>query len=114
MASRVEMKKFNKIIENIVIGFGGTPIESPFPFSTDESKSWTLETRVGELQISVHAPESSKLFSVFCRFEDVDKAKTFIGDDNRLNKYSGKFNFHYSDREGMLTVFENTLEKLKL
>ena len=68
---------------------------------------YEIETKHGKLLITLHdsdAEDGSDLYSVYCRFEDVDRAKKalcrerngFYSMDGRLNPHSGKWNFHQS------------------
>lgn len=57
---------------------------------------YSLQTHAGELRISIDGD------SLMCRFEDVPKAKeelysSLYGLDDRLNPYSGKWNWHGLD-----------------
>jgi len=67
--------------------------------------NFTLATKAGELRLSLstdlwlltqpgdwrggHAPW------IACRFADVATAKRVLGSDDRLNPFSGKWNFHH-------------------
>ena len=80
---------------------------------------WVLKTVAGDLHISVHEPERSEVFSLFCRFEDVEKAKTFVPThaqrlykNNTMNGYSGKWNFHSYDANELLDEFKTELSSL--
>lgn len=76
---------------------------------------WVLKTVAGELNISIHEPERSEVFSIFCRFEDVEKAKNIVlpgGYHSRLNDYSGKWNFHAYDANELLQEFKTELSSL--
>ncbi len=52
---------------------------------------WILETPLGELGISVWSD------SIVTRFQDVDRADLPSLPGPTLNRYSGKWNFHWSD-----------------
>ena len=55
------------------------------------SHPWVLETPAGELLVSIHDG------AVFTRFDDLERAKRFCASVGKeCNRYSGKWNFHYS------------------
>lgn len=78
----------------------------------DLASHYKMETKAGELYITFHEAEASKVFSIFCQFQDVNKAKEILKDSERLNKYSGKWNFHYSDADTALTAFHNEIHPI--
>lgn len=108
MASKVQMEKFNKRVEKIVLGMGGT-VKSSLPYR------WSLITKAGELLIAVHEAEASKLFSIFCCFEDPILANEILKESNKgnLNKHSGKFNFHRQDQEQIIEEFTSSLKEIE-
>lgn len=110
--SQKRMTAFNKKVSELVERqFGGTLIKD----RGDGAKKWSLQTKASELNISIHAPESSYLFSIFTCFEDVNKANVVlkeIGLGDNLNTFSGKFNLHISDEKVCLESFEIFLNKI--
>ena len=60
---------------------------------------WCMDTQLGELGLSFDEEHGA----IFCRFQDVDKACVKLNPNrhcisplwNRLNPYSGKWNFHF-------------------
>ena len=108
MATKIQMEKFNKRVEKIVLALGGT-VSPPFDYR------WTLKTKAGDLLITVHEAESSKLFSIFCRFEDPILANEILKESNKgnLNKHSGKFNFHRQDQEQIIEEFTSSLKEIE-
>ncbi len=53
---------------------------------------WKIETQAGPLHISFDKPvKRQKIFSMFCRFDDVKKGYELTGNSN---KFSGKWNHH--------------------
>lgn len=73
---------------------------------------YKMETKAGELHITLEEPETSKVFTIYCQFQDVEKAKELLKGSDRLNKYSGKWNFHYMDADTALTQFHNELKPI--
>ena len=108
MASKIQMAKFNKKIEAIVLSMGGT-LNSFIPYN------WSVQTKAGKLFVKVHESEASKLFSIFCCFEDEKLANEMLTESNKsnLNRSSGKFNFHYSDEETCLRIFTYSLKEIE-
>jgi hypothetical protein len=71
-----------------------------------------LQTCVGMLRLSMS--EGHSLGSVFCRFDEPERAVEFMGRNN-LNPYSGKWNHHWGkevDSETALRLFKTDLERL--
>jgi len=60
---------------------------------------YEIETKGGKLRITLHEDEHSMesgIYSVFCRFNDVEKARKYFGIHSyQLNPHSGKWNFHH-------------------
>lgn len=106
MASKVQMQKFNNKVGKIVLALGGIP---------DTFYKWVIETKAGKLYISVHEAEASKLFSIFCRFDDAKLANEILPENckGNLNNYSGKWNFHFQDEEICLQVFQSRLKEIE-
>ena len=93
----IKSEKFNKAVEKYVNTFNPTE-------TTLGVYRWTIPTSLGYLEITVHEPEKrQKLFSVFMKFQNVDKAKV----ETICNSHSGKWNIHISN-------FEGALEELKI
>jgi hypothetical protein len=108
MASKIQMEKFNRKVEKIVLGMGGT-LNSPLPYR------WTVQTKAGKLFVTVHEAEASKLFSIFCCFDDEKLANEMLTDYNKsnLNKHSGKWNFHVSNEQECLNSFTSSLKEIE-
>lgn len=75
------------------------------------SYKWRLNTKCGPLLITIHDSDFTKqgnlkkqrnpLASIYCRFDDIEAAKVCSEvDKNRLNRFSGKYNFHTSQEDG--------------
>jgi len=79
-------------------------IESDHPGNYE----WIKETDFGVLLFYPENCGDSGIYSVFCRFEDPQKAidilKMFGG-----NTYSGKCNFHFSEKDVILHNFDRLL-----
>lgn len=105
MASKVQMQKFNKRVEKLILSLGGVP---------DTFYKWVIETKAGKLFVTVHEPEASKVFSIFCRFDDPKLANEMLPENckGNLNIYSGKWNFHYEDADVCLQILEWRLKEI--
>lgn len=59
---------------------------------------YVIETKAGPMTINPSTnPSRAKqggIFTVFCKFEDVDRANKLLGVTIHLNPYSGKYNLH--------------------
>ena len=114
MATKKQHTDFNREVAKYLESIGAeTKSKSSF------CGEWVLKTVAGDLNISVHEPERSEVFSLFCRFEDVEKAKTFVPThaqrlykNNTMNGYSGKWNFHSYEADELLQEFKTELSSL--
>ncbi len=101
------VKKEFSVAEDAIIHSGGKKI-SDGPF---ESPRYTVETICGPLEITLDTHPYS-LLSIFCRFKDVEKANKHwekelaqYNGQCRLNRYSGKWNFHGEDATDLVAQF---------
>jgi hypothetical protein len=93
-------EKFNKAIKKIVEDKGAKKISH---------NKWEIDTKHGKLNISLHEPEKrQKLFSVFTRFEEPERAKQHT----HCNPHSGKWNFHIIDMDECINIFQSSLNKV--
>lgn len=74
--------------------------------------NYKIETKAGELLIFLETPQTSKVFSIFTCFEDNKRAKEMMPDNDRLNQYSGKWNFHNYTHDECLCRFKQELAPL--
>lgn len=78
---------------------------------------YTVETPAGTLYVSPHEPLVCTGLWIHARFKDVDRAKrvlypgqkVHIGGSQRLNPYSGKWNF--TNHESFLISFERLMQR---
>ena len=71
---------------------------------------WLIETIYGTLQITL-PKEHTFCFTIFCRF--LSKAEKFSQfKTDRINKFSGKWNFHYGDRDDCVRIFSFELDEI--
>ncbi len=91
-------EKFNKAVEKYVNTFN--------PVKGELGYCWMILTSLGYLNITVHDPEKrQKVFLVFMKFQDVDKAKV----ETVCNPYSGKWNIHTGDNKKALEELKKRL-----
>jgi len=111
MATKKAHTDFNRQVAKYLQSIG-----AEFVLDNGISGRGKLKTVAGDLHISLREPERSEVFSIFCRFEDVEKAKRFfIGSwHNKLNEYSGKWNFHTYDASELLEEFKSEITRLLL
>ena len=110
MASKAQQKKFNKSVEKAILELGGT-LKEELGFL----KRFSLQTKAGNLEISLHEAEASKLFTIFSRFDDPKLANEVLSTSNKsnLNNFSGKWNFHYLGAQSCLDVFLFSLKEIE-
>ena len=76
------------------------------------SYAWSKETKYGPLLVRPDNDFPTKVYSIFCRFENVTKAinilRMFAG-----NPYSGKCNFHTFEYDDIIFQFEHFLTAIK-
>ena len=111
MATKKEQATFNKQAEKYLLSIG-----AEVDRIGELSKWFKLNTVCGLMRIGLDAPDKSQVFSIMCRFEDVQEAKKYLQHDHngRLNPYSGKWNWHSFNFSGLLRGFENDLTPLLL
>jgi len=97
--TKKEMKTFYNDTLNLIKSFGA--VESNYYLSN----GYEINTRLGKLYIKIDN-EPSSVFTVFARFEDVEKASKMLP----CNPYSGKYNFHSYNRESVIRGLETLLE----
>jgi len=100
---------FNKKVHNLLTSLGAKETGKC-------GYKYSLDTKAGVLLITTHEPEKSDIFSVYCRFDEPDKAKVILSkwEQDRLNPYSGKWNYHQRDADYLLGGLEINLTDIKL
>lgn len=115
MATKKQVLKFFEAVKALLLSLGAVE-------TGKQMYRYRLDTRAGDLFIDFHESDAEKpkrndfLYSVFCRFEDPTKAFEVLGtkDMDRLNKHSGKWNFHYTDADYLLSCLEQNLKQVML
>lgn len=99
---RAESAKLAGFIEEYILALGGTKLPD-WTYRSDDGEDmvspqgFNVVTKAGKLWLRPDH-DGENMLSIYCRFDDVDLAKSILGDGmhNRLNPYSGKWNFHMS------------------
>jgi len=94
----------NKKIEAILIRKGATVVHE-----WETSKRFNLDTIAGKLEVTIDKDYKTSVASLFCKFEDEKLAATFLANNERFNKHTGKFNFHYTDTDVLFFKFTKDL-----
>lgn len=84
--------------------------------------SYRIKTKYGDLYISVGETnkfnkdgkpyKKAKVFSIFCCFEDFDKAKLFLDKYHGKMVFTGKWNFCFTNWNETLENFKRELDKI--
>ena len=110
--SKAKLQSFHRNAKELIHEYGGIHNSiKPSELGYD----YVLETKAGMLGITLHEDsdlEGTAVFSIFCRFLDVDKAKEVLQGDDNLNKFSGKWNFHYLNEGVILARFDKALKDI--
>lgn len=78
--------------------------------SVKSSYPQQIQTKYGTLFVHVETDMSSKIYTCFTRFEDVEKAKKNVD----CNPYSGKWNFHlYVKDHTPENAAKNVLDRIR-
>jgi len=99
-----KIQRFIKAVEKMAKKIGAEPIENSVL-----SYKFKVDTKVGPYMFGLHHNRDEKrvkVYSIFGRFDDVDKAKEVCD----CNPYSGKHNFHYFNANHCLDFFQDFLE----
>ena len=110
MASVKMLTAFNKKVIKAIIELGA----KPYP-NQSFCDQYFIETKAGKLDITLHREDKpSKIYSIFCRFEDPKKATEVLTPYNasNLNKYSGKWNYHMSNDKELFAQFIECLTEI--
>lgn len=81
-----------------------------------EREEYEIETLAGKLTVNFYLNQLF-VFSIFARFEDVEKVNEKMYElelTDRVNKFSGKWNFHYGYAIDCLDFFESELNRILL
>lgn len=90
--TKKEFNSFNKSIEKLIDSYGGVVKIEHFQTSF---KRYSIETKYGLLNISLETDKSKcSIYSLFTRFEEIEKVNVVALEQFSLNRYSGKLNFH--------------------
>lgn len=96
MASKKHHQAFNNRVIRAILDLGAVKGNS-------QLYQYSINTKYGELGISVHEPYPSPVFSIFTRFS---------GEENPLGGYTGKWNFHSWSQDECIDNFTNQLKSI--
>lgn len=114
MASVKQLNAFNKRVIKTIVELGA----KPYPVTTSPGSTfhwYYIDTKAGKLDITLHEEtSSSKIYSIFCCFDDPKKAAEVLSEGNKLNlnHHSGKWNFHISDAGDCIEIFVISLKEI--
>lgn len=108
---KITKKEYSEFIQG-----AKTIVEKIIPTCTPSIKInrivFEIETKIGKLSINIRTDYNSDLYSIFCRFDEVEKYSKL--ESSRINYYSGKWNFHHTNKNIILELFENELKEIVL
>lgn len=105
-----DFKSFNNSIEKIIKTYNGIEIENTFQTLL---KRFTIETKFGLLNVSLETEKSTcNIYTVFTRFEEIEKVNVSALEGFVLNRYSGKCNFHDSNPTYIINNFSLLLDTI--
>lgn len=110
MANKKQIESFNKKVIKLILEREGKTLDVP----AIQAIQCQIDTNAGVWDITLHK-DKSEIYSIFSRFEDVDKANEFINKGNYnaiLNNWSAKFNLHRMSADLCLRDFTEDLMKL--
>lgn len=110
MASVKMLEAFNKKVVKAIVKLGAKPYKEQ-----GHAHRYFIETKAGKLDISLHKEDKpSKIFSIFCCFDDPKKAVEVLSPSNadNLNKHSGKWNYHFRGADGCFDTFMYSLQEI--
>ena len=103
--TKKQMEKFNKNVEKLLLLNGFVNIEN-----VDSLKQFLLNTeKLGKINILLDF-QSSSVYSVFCRIENVNEG---IKHFPKINQWSGKYNFHEIDYDSIISNLYYFISKVK-
>jgi len=99
-------KAFVKAIRHIMADLNAEVIA---PLYEGHGDSWLIDTVHGKLRINL-PKDQDYTFTVFCKFQEQEKYSIF--NTLRVNKFSGKWNFHYMDEDSCVAIFKDELTNI--
>jgi hypothetical protein len=85
MATKKQQQAFNKEIIDYITTFGAKQVETQTGFIAHE-----MNTICGPLSVFLEQPERQSMFAVYCKFGNIELAKSFV---DGVNGHSGKWNW---------------------
>lgn len=81
-------------------------------------QNYQVETKAGTLNVMIGNNREDKnpdFLTIFCKFDEPEKAAKLLPNDMRLNQHSGKWNYHYGKKVALrdaLVDFEHALNMI--
>ena len=103
---KVRQAKFRKNVTKLLEKLGAKKVEGHISYYD----YWAYNTVGGKLTVRIPT-EHENIFSIFGRFEEVEKAKVELNSSalSHLNIHSGKWNFHFTDEVSFLESYKNLM-----
>ncbi len=99
-------KELDKLFEQYGITKHNLADHSHYPY--------TMNTKAGTLFIAPQMEAGEYSLTIFCVFDDVESAKKVIPASNtRLNRCSGKFNFHETTVPDLINQFTREINSIR-
>lgn len=106
--------KFIKEAIEIIQSVGGTPAEDRMMVGYEAGK-FNVPTKAGNLVVTV-PKEHDYTFTCYMKFDEPKRANVLFEEVGKsvltLNKYSGKYNVHYSDEVNALDLIDYHFNKI--
>lgn len=101
--TKKQSESFNKKVTGVILKNGFMEADESLPYQ------FVKDTNFGVVRIALDSQQGSEIYSIFSRFDNVEKALTIFN----CNKFTGKYNFHVSDAQECLSMFEFFLYELE-
>ncbi len=100
--TKKQSDSFNKTVTKLIL-------ENGFKELTGEIYRYEKDTNFGKVFLSLQSQQGSTVYSIFSRFDDVNKALSIFN----CNRFTGKYNFHFFDAQECVGSFEFFLHELE-
>lgn len=104
--TKAESKEFNSEITKFINGFKNA---IPKNLDNTEAYKWDMLTKYGVLNITLPKTQNF-IFTIFCQFDGEFWKKA--PEDLNISTYTGKWNFHISNKDECVNCFKNSINKI--
>jgi len=108
---KISEKRQNNFIHSVIKFMNSLQAEVLKPELDIYIAQWNIITRIGLLKVTLEK-QHEHVFTIFCRFSHLDEPKYSKFNSFRVNKFSGKWNFHYSNEKECLDTFKTELNAI--